>query len=103
MQSSVKKTDSLKSIVDSLNVDLVTANETHLIKNNKFKLEGFNCFPRNRQNAAKGGIATCIREKHAKHALKVAEGKSVEYLVTRLGQFDPAINIINYYGAQESR
>ena len=35
--------------------------------------------------------------------MKVSEGKSVEFIVTRHGQFQPAINVTNYYGSQESR
>ena len=44
-----------------------------------------------------------VREKDSPDTIKVSEGKHEEYLVTRHGQFDPPINIINLYGAQESR
>ena len=52
----------------------------------------------------KGGVATCVREDLAINTLKVSEGSNNdEYIVTRHGQFDPAINDINLYGNQESR
>ena len=49
MQSSNGRMLSLEAIVKSNNVDLVTANETNLKKNDKFNLEGFTCFTRNRK------------------------------------------------------
>ena len=81
----------------------MTTNETHLLKNDELKIEGYKSYSRNRQNAAKGGIATSIKTKHADYAFKISEGKDVEYIVTRHGQFQPPINVINYYGSQESR
>ena len=50
-----------------------------------------------------GGIVTGVKNKYASDTLKVSEGNRVEFLVTRLGQFSPAINVINWYGSQESR
>ena len=72
-------------------------------KDNKFKLEGFKCFSWNRVNAPNGCIATCVREEYAMDTLKMAEGKDQEYIITRHGQFSPAINILNIYGSQETR
>ena len=40
---------------------------------------------------------------YALDTFKVSEGKKVEYLVTRMGQFSPAVNVVNWYGSQESR
>ena len=38
------------------------------------------------------------------HTVKVTEGKEWdEYIITRLGNVVPAVNIINIYGHQESR
>ena len=102
IQSSKSKMLSLQSIVDSLDVDLCTINETNLKKNDKFSLEGFKSFTRNRQNAHMGGIATCIKNKYSNDTLKVSQGEKEEYIVTRHGQFNPAINVINLYGSQES-
>ena len=102
-QAVKNKISSLQAIVNSLNVDLVTVNETHLKGNDKLKLEGYTSFTRNRQNAEKGGIATSIVDKHAVNVLKVTEGKDDEYIITRHGDFEPAVNVINFYGKQESR
>ena len=46
--------DELQSIGNTLKVDLVIANETHLEKD-KFKLEGLKSFICNRQDAAMDG------------------------------------------------
>ena len=37
------------------------------------------------------------------HTLKVSEGKKSEFIITRHGNFEPAVNVINLYGSQESR
>ena len=50
-----------------------------------------------------GGVSTSVSEKHSIYTLKVSVGVKEEYIITRHGQFDPAINVINLYGAQESR
>ena len=52
LQSAKNKLNSLQSIVNSLSIDVLIANETHLKSNDKFKLEGYTCFSRNRQDAA---------------------------------------------------
>ena len=103
IQSSKNKIASLQSIVDTNDIDLVTVNETNLRKNDKFFLEGYKSFTKNRQNAHMGGIATSIANKYSNDALKISEGDKDEYIVTRHGQFHPAVNVINFYGAQESR
>ena len=97
------KTSSLKAIVNSLNVDIGIIVETHLKGANKLKIEGFKSFSRNRQDSAMGGIATIVDDRHSATALKVTEGESDEYIITRHGEYEPAINIINFYGKQESR
>ena len=103
LQSAKNKVESLSSIVNTLNIDIVTTNETHLRGKDKFKLEGYLSFTRNRQNAIMGGIATSVKNEHSANTLKVAEGKDEEYIITRHSEFSPALNIINYYGKQESR
>ena len=103
IQSSKCRINSLAAIVKTLDVNLVTVNETHLKANNKLSIEGFRTFTRNRKDQAMGGIATCVNNKNATTALKVSEGRDDEYIITRHGEFNPAINVINYYGKQESR
>ena len=67
-------------------------------------MEGFTCFNRNRQNAAMGGVATCIDNKEASNALKVTEGSDDdEFVITRHGQFRTPINVVNIYGEIELR
>ena len=103
IQSVKSRITSLQSIVNTLESDIVVINETNLKKNDKLKLEGFKCFSRNRQNAAMGGVATCVKDEHSSNTLKVSTGDNEEYIITRHSQFSPAVNVINHYGTQESR
>ena len=103
IQSINGRKNSLVAIANSLNVDIVTINETNLKGSNNLKLEGFHSFNRNRKSGNMGGVATSIRDKYVAETLKVTEGKKSEFIVTRHAQFSPAINIINVYGSQESR
>ena len=82
IQSARNRMDSLKSIVDTRDVDLVIVNETHNKKNDKFSIEGYKSFSRNRINNAMGGIASSVKNKHATYTLKISEGKNEEYLIT---------------------
>ena len=75
LQAAKGRLESLKSIVDTHDIDLVMASETHLKKNDKFILDGFNSYTRNRKNAAMGGVATSVIDKYAYNTLKVCEGK----------------------------
>ena len=103
IQSVHSRKVSLQSIVNTFNSDLVTINETNLKKNAKLHMDGYKCFSRNRKNAAMGGVTTAVKEKHFQNTLKVNEGEKEEYIITRHSQFQPAINVINHYGTQESR
>ena len=93
---------SLQATVNNKDVDILICNETNLKGTNKLNLEGYMNFNRNRKNAIMGGISTSVKDKYRNTTLKVSEGKTVEYMVTRHGQFAPAINVINVYGSQES-
>ena len=90
------KTSSLKAIVNSLNVDIGIIVGAHLKGANKLKIEGFKSFSRNRQDSAMGGIATIVDDRHSATALKVTKGKSDEYIITRHGEYEAAINIIYF-------
>ena len=95
---------SLNEIVRKKPVDMLVLNETLMKKNKKPKLQGFKCFPMNRIKSSGGGVASYIRNKDASNALKMTEGTNEnEFIVTRHGQFFPAINVINFYGSQERR
>ena len=62
-------------------------------------MPGYHCFPRNRTCEDGGGIATCIVENERLHTLKLVEGDAdLEMVITRHGQFQTPINIINLYG-----
>ena len=51
-----------------------------------------------------GGVATAVIDDEKSTTLKTMEGDDKdEFIVTRHGQFQRAVNIINYYGEQESR
>ena len=53
----------------------------------------------------KGGVATLIAEYLKNNTIKVEEGINdyEEFILTRLNHVSPPINILNIYGAQESR
>ena len=51
-----------------------------------------------------GGIATLVYNRLKPNTTKIGEGIiSDEYNLIRLDHVKPALNIINYYGAQQSR
>ena len=50
-----------------------------------------------------GGVATAVIDDEKSSTLKTMEGDDKdEFIVTRHGQFQRAVNVINYYGEQES-
>ena len=98
----VSKALSLQAIAN--NDDVVTINETYLKNAKKMTLPGFTCFNMNRHGRNGGGIATCVKNKDSINTLKVFEGANDdEVLITRHGQFETAVNVINVYGSQECR
>ena len=51
-----------------------------------------------------GGIATLVANSHKQNTTKVGEGfNNDEYIIVRLDHVNPPLNIINWYGEQESR
>ena len=54
---------------------------------------------------AKGGVATVVANYLRPYTAKVGEGKveDDEYVITRIDNVVPALNIVNIYGQQESR
>ena len=99
------KKRSLKNILNVLKPNVVTINEVALRKDKKVSLAGYNSYTRNRKtNENMGGVATAVVDAEKAFTLKMLEGENKdEFIVTRHGQFQRAINIINYYGEQESR
>ena len=80
-------------------------NEVGLRKNKKVSLSGYNSFTRNRKTHENmGGVATAVIEEEKSSTIKIMEGEHKdEFIVSRHGQFQRPINVINYYGEQESR
>ena len=51
-----------------------------------------------------GGIATLVADSLKQNTTKVGEGSDGdEYNIVRLDHINPPVNIINWYGEQESR
>ena len=95
---------SLETIVKTNDIDIVTINETHLKGKKKAEIPGFESFSRNRTHASYGGIATCVKNTHAKDTLLMYKGsEDNEIVITRHNQFKVAINVVNIYGCQENR
>ena len=84
---------------------MVTINEVGLRKDKKVSLNGYNCYTRNRKTDQNmGGVATAVVDAEKSSTLKIVEGENKdEFIITRHGKFQRAINCINYYGEQESR
>ena len=98
------KMESLGTILNIIQPDVLTINETLFVKNRKLTLQGYSYFTSNRTCVSGGGIASCVKANDMVNTLKVGEGENDhEMLVTRHSQFVRAINVINIYGAVENR
>ena len=98
------KVTSFENIVQSLKPSVITFNETQLKNKNGVKLKGYTSFSTNRVNKDGGGVATSVVNSERAHFLKVFESeKDNDLIITRHGQFQVPINIINIYGQVESR
>ena len=98
------KVDSLKAIIGHVDPNVVTINETMFKNDRKLELEGFQSFTSSRDCKDGGGVATCIKLSESKGTLQTFEGKDdLELIITRHSQFKTPINVINFYGAVESR
>ena len=85
------------------NPDIITINDTALKGTRKVKIKGYFSYTKNREKN-KGGVATVVANYLKANTVKVAEGKEGdEYIITRLDNTVPAINLINIYGEQEGR
>ena len=97
------KKESINEIADKESPDIMTLNDTNLKGNLKVKVPGYFSFNKNREKY-KGGVATVIANYLKHNTMKVAEGKEEdEYIITRIDNTIPEINIINIYGTQESK
>ena len=108
------KIESIKrDIIENRSPDVLLLNETLMRGERKIKMKNYVSFCKNRsvekekgrkEGGIGGGVATLVAD-HLKSGLtKVGEGRDGdEYIITRLGQTQPAINIVNFYGENESR
>ena len=92
------------SIVNLVQPNVITLNETFLKKNKKPRIYGYFSYAHNRSNKSMGGVATCIANKEIANTVSMKYGEdNDEFIVTRHNQFYTPINIVNLYGEQESR
>ena len=94
-------------------------NESMLRGNSKIKVDNYFSFCKNREEkkaegvkdkekkeagAGGGGVATLVSNHLRPHTVKVGEGREKdEYIIVRLDNVMPALNIINIYGENEKR
>ena len=91
----------MKKVLTNINPDIVALNETQLSGKSKVDLKGYSCWSKNRISKDGGGIATAVSNQFKSQATGVGEGKEDdEYLITGIGSFHPALNVINCYGEQ---
>ena len=95
------KIKSLKKILKKIKPSVVVMNEIQLSGRMSVKLEGFNCWTKNRTEQGGGGVATAVDGKFRDFSLGAGEGAGDdEYLITKIDKFKPPLNIINCYGEQ---
>ena len=99
------KQASIPSILEKLQPDICTWQETGLTGRNQIKINGYHTSLRNRKDFKKmRGVCTAVHKDLKPHTVKVKEGENdEEFIVTRIGHIKPAVNIINVYGKIEDR
>ena len=99
------KKNSLPDILEKLKPDVCTFQETSLAGTNKIKIKNYHTNVRNRKDLKRmGGVAIAVHNHIKSHAIKVKEGEEKdEFLITRLDNINPPLNIINVYGGIEER
>ena len=99
------KRASIDDILNRVQPDICTFQETGLFGNNTIKIKNYHSSLRNRKGLKKaGGVCTAVANYLKPHVVKVKEGDGEdEYLITRLDNVHPALNIVNIYGGQECR
>ena len=88
----------MTEILENVNPDICNLNETNLRGNRKIKLKNYVSFCKNREVKLMGGVSTSFQNYLRQHAVKVSDNAEVdEYLVTRLDNVEPALNIFNIW------
>ena len=95
----------MPGILEKLKPDICTFQETGLTGTNQIRIKKYHTSLRNRKNYKKmGGVATVVQNYLKPHTVKVKEGDDEdEFLIIRLDNISPPLNIINIYGGIESR
>ena len=83
---------------------MVLMNETLMRGNMKISLEpSYISWSKNRTAQAGGGVATSVARAYMDKFGGAGEGSgSDEYIITRVTTFNPALNVVNYYGEQKN-
>ena len=93
---------SLKKLIKRIEPDVVALNETQLCGNTKVDIKPYTWWMKNRSKKG-GGVATGVAQQYKDKAIGAGEGSEKdEYLITRVDDFSPALNIVNCYGEQRS-
>ena len=95
------KEHSFKKIVKKVKPSMILMNETQMLGKMKVSLKPYTSWTRNRTDKSGGGVATSVSQHFGESAVGAGEGENnEEYIVTRLGAFKPALNVVNSYGEQ---
>ena len=90
---------SLKKILRKEKPSTLLLNETLLVGNMKVSLPAYKCWSNNRAEKGGGGVATGVSKEYSNSAVGIGEGEEGdEFIINRIEQFSPALNIINCYG-----
>ena len=85
-------------------VDCISLNEHGVRGNNKVPIENFYSFCKNRKNKRMGGVSLSIPKDKIDSYIKVKEGEDEdEYIIIRNDTVSPPLNIVTFYGENESR
>ena len=100
-----KKESIEKDVGEKLRPDIINLSETLLRNKAKASNKEYVSFSQNRaEGAGGGGIVTMVSNHLKAHATKVASNNNYdEYMVTRLDNVKPALNIVHVYGQTEGR
>ena len=93
---------SLNKVLKKLKPSMLAINETQLRGNMKISLEpSYRTWTKNRTGQAGGGVATAVARAYMDEAGGAGEGEGDdEFIITRVATFQPALNVVNYYGEQ---
>ena len=101
MRGFKSKKTSLKNIIKKVKPGMVCINEMGLQGREKVRLDPYVSWTKNRSKKGGGAIATAVGPKYKNAAMGAGEGEEDdEYLITRIEDFSPALNVVNWYGEQ---